>query len=157
MPGFVFEDMVHDLLMPGLNRLHLQLRHARGDKTLIGFLLDQILAGFENYYARTYNLFGFYEATLEIENGTCDSEIVTHPYYLSTKKIYSNRFATDCFEDFFADKSRRAGMSINDYICYKGTKGSLVELRKQNSYFIKKLDKIAEDKEIDDEFDDFYF
>jgi len=140
MPGFVFEDMIHDLVMPGLNRLHLKMRHARGDKTLLGFMLDQILAGFENHYARDYNLYGYYECQIEIENGKQDGNVDVHPYYLSTKKIYSNRFSTDCFSDYFADRSKRAGMSINDYITYRTTRATLDELRLQNSYLIGKLD-----------------
>lgn len=145
MPGFVFEEMVHDILVPRLDKLHKSLRHVRGDKTLTGFILDNLLAAYSNYYDRVYNEFGYYEATLEIENGKRDSEIVEHSYYLSTKKIYSNRFATDCFADFFADRAARAGMGINDYICYRTTRASLDELRAQNSYFIRKLDQITED------------
>lgn len=140
MPGFVFEDMIHDLLMPGLNRLHTKMRHARGDKTLLGFILDQILAGFENYYARMRNIYGYYECLIEIENGKQDGNVDVHPYYLSTKKIYSNRFSTDCFSDYFADRSKRAGMSINDYITYRSTRATLDELRLQHSYLIGKLD-----------------
>ncbi len=160
MPGFVFEDMIHDLVMPGLNRLHLKMRHARGDKTLLGFFLDQILAGFENYYARMRNIYGYYECLIEIENGKQDGNVDVHPYYLSTKKIYSNRFSTDCFSDYFADRAKRAGMSINDYITYRSTRATLDELRIQNSYLIGKLDhqftKNDNEEEGDDEYWDFF-
>ena len=157
MPGFVFEDMIHDLIMPGLNRLHFKMRHARGDKSFLGFVLDQILAGFENYYARIKNIYGYYECMIEIENGKQDSEIDVHPYYLSTKKIYSNRFSTDCFSDYFADRSKRAGMSINDYITFKSTKATLDELRTQNSYLIAKLDSTLKNENTEDFEDDEYF
>lgn len=156
MPGFVFEDMIHDLVMPGLNRLHLKMRHARGDKTLLGFILDQILAGFENYYARTYNVYGYYECLIEIENGKQDGNVDVHPYYLSTKKIYSNRFSTDCFSDYFADRATRAGTSINDYITYRSTRATLDELRLQNSYLIGKLDNTLKNDNQEDPGDDEY-
>lgn len=145
MPGFVFGDLIHDVFIPMLEKLHKKHRHVRGDHTLTGFILDNMLAAYSNYYDRVYNEYGYYEATLEIENGKRDSEIVEHIYYLSTKKIYSNRFATDCFADFFADRAARAGMGINDYICYRTTRATIDELRAQNSYFIRKLDNITED------------
>ena len=156
MPGYVWEDMIHDLVMPGLNRLHLKMRHARGDKTLLGFMLDQILAGFENHYARDYNLYGYYECQIEIENGKQDGNVDVHPYYLSTKKIYSNRFSTDCFSDYFADRSKRAGMSINDYITYCSTRATLDELRLQHSYLIGKLDNTLKNDKEEDPGDDEY-
>lgn len=156
MPGYVFEDMIHDLVMPGLNRLHLKMRHARGDKTLLGFILDQILAGFENYYARTYNVYGYYECQIEIENGKQDGNVDVHPYYLSTKKIYSNRFSTDCFSDYFADRSKRAGMSINDYITYRSTRATLDELRQQQSYLVAKLDHTFDNDNEEEFLDEEY-
>ena len=156
MPGFVYEEMIHDLVMPALNKLHLKMRHNRGDKTLLGFLCDQILARFENYYARTYNLYGYYECLIEIENGKQDSEIEAHPYYLATKKIYSNRFSTDCFSDYFADRSKRAGMSINDYVTYRNTRATLDELRQQQSYLVAKLDHTFENDNEEEFYDEEY-
>ena len=154
MPGFVFEDMIHDLVMPGLNKLHLKMRHARGDRTLLGFVLDQILAKFENYYSRMKNIYGYYECLIEIENGKQDGNVDVHPYYLSTKKIYSNRFSTDCFSDYFADRSKRAGMSINDYVTYRNTRATLDELRLQNSYLIGKLDHNFQKNDNEEDLED---
>ena len=58
-------------------------------------------------------------------------------YYLMDYKIYSNRFATDCFNGYFADKAMRTDVGINDYPEYAGVKATVDELHEQHSYFIE--------------------
>ena len=55
------------------------------------------------------------------------------------KKIYSKRFATDAFSDFFVNKSVNCPIGLNDFEEYKTEKASIDELAKQNSYFINDL------------------
>ncbi len=55
------------------------------------------------------------------------------------KKIYSKRFSTDCFSDFFAKKALRSPVGINDLPEYAAEKATFEELRMQNSYFIHDL------------------
>lgn len=63
-------------------------------------------------------------------------------YFLSTKKIYSKRFSTDCFSDFFKEKALRSGVGINDIREFKGIKASFDEMLSENSYFFNDLDEI---------------
>ncbi len=60
-------------------------------------------------------------------------------YYLMSKKVYSKRFSTDCFSDFFTEKSLRSRFGIDDLEEYATEKASFAELEKQNSYFINEL------------------
>ena len=59
--------------------------------------------------------------------------------YLANKKIFSKRFSTDCFSDFFTKKALRSRIGLNDVSKYSAVKASLAELKSQNSYFINDL------------------
>ena len=60
-------------------------------------------------------------------------------YYLMNAKIYSNRFCTDCFSDYFNDMARNTHVGLADYAEYLTEKASVEELRMQNSYFVNSL------------------
>lgn len=60
-------------------------------------------------------------------------------YYLTSKKIYSKRFSTDCFSDFFTEKALRSPVGIDDLSEYATEKATFSELGTQNSYFINDL------------------
>ena len=70
-----------------------------------------------------------------------DGEIYEHKYYLSVKKIYSKRFSTDCFSDFFTVKALRSKVGIDDLKEYATEKATFPELQAQNSYFVNDLIK----------------
>ena len=55
------------------------------------------------------------------------------------KKIYSKRFSTDCFSDYFNDLAKKAKVGLMDYLEYENTKATVDELKLQNSYFINAL------------------
>ena len=74
-----------------------------------------------------------------MEAGTQDGKRKIKRYYLSNKKIYSKRFSTDCFSDFFMQKSLRSRYGIEDLKEYATEKATLEELFSQNSYFIRDL------------------
>ena len=57
------------------------------------------------------------------------------------KKIYSNRFTTDCFSDYFNDKARKTNIGLLDYNEYETEKASVEELKLQHSYFVDSLYK----------------
>ena len=77
--------------------------------------------------------------TGEKERGTLDGTVVKKKYYLINSKIYSLRFSTDCFSDYFNEMARRACIGLMDYIEYACEKATVEELKKQNSYFIRDL------------------
>ena len=60
-------------------------------------------------------------------------------YYIMSKKIYSKRFSTDCFSDFFTEKAVRSFVGIDDLAEYATEKATFSELGAQNSYFINDL------------------
>lgn len=92
-----------------------------------------------NYYNGIYNTFGYCQLNVQVESGTQDGTLSDKKYYLMHKKIYSKRFSTDCFSDFFTTKSLRSAIGINDLEEYATEKATFEELKQQNSYFINDL------------------
>ena len=76
---------------------------------------------------------------IQVESGTLDGELTDKAYYLDNKRIYSDRFSTDCFSGFFETKALRSKIGIDDLEEYKTSKATLEELKKQNSYFVAEL------------------
>jgi hypothetical protein len=76
---------------------------------------------------------------IEKERGTLDNKIENKRYYLMNRKIYSLRFSTDCFSDYFNDLGRKTKVGLDDYFEYAGERATVDELKMQNSFFINSL------------------
>ena len=72
-----------------------------------------------------------------------DGDSEKKKYYVINKKIYSRRFTTDCFSDYFNELARKSNIGLNDYMEYETERASVEELKMQNSYFINALYKNA--------------
>ena len=55
------------------------------------------------------------------------------------KKIYSKRFSTDCYSDFFMEKALRSEVGLNDLAEFKSEKATLEELIQENACFMKDI------------------
>ena len=117
------------------------MRFIRGDTTLAIYLLKLICSALYKRNAELYNKYGYSISHIEKERGTMDGKIEKKRYYLMNRKVYSNRFSTDCFSDYFNEMARKTKIGLNDYIEYETAKASVEELKLQNSYFINALYK----------------
>ena len=77
--------------------------------------------------------------TVSKQSGTMDGKSKRKKYYLMNRKIYSRRFTTDCFSDYFNEQAKKSSIGLNDYAEYTTEKASVAELKAQNSYFINGL------------------
>ena len=68
-----------------------------------------------------------------------NGKVENKKYFLMNYKIYSNRFSTDCFSDYFNELASHSHSGIADYAEYLTEKASVAELQQQNSYFINSL------------------
>lgn len=139
MPFFTLGELLYEWVFSKFQNLYYQYRHVRGDNTLLMYMLKGITSGIEHYYKGIYNRFSTCTLRVQIESGTQDGAIKENKYFLSSKKIYSDRFCTDCFSDFFVEKALRADVGIDDLNEYQDTKASFEELKAQNSYFVNEL------------------
>lgn len=144
MPFFALEDLVYGWMFEKFQGLYYRYRFVRADTTLPMFLLKNIVSKLNNYRKRIYNTFGYNKLSIQVESGTMDGNLVEKTYYLSHKKVYSKRFSTDCFSDFFFEKAMRSTIGLEDLPVYLKHKASLAELCQQNSFFITNVCKVFE-------------
>ncbi len=139
MPFFALEELLYYWVFGKFEKLYENYRYQRGDNTLTMHMLKGLVTKIHNRYKHIHNQFGYCRLALQVESGTMDGQRKDCKYYLSTKKIYSKRFSTDCFSDFFVKKALRSPIGINDLDEYETEKATFAELAQQNSYFIAKL------------------
>ena len=139
MPFFSLAELLYGWIFGKFAELYYQYRYIRSDNTLSMYLLKMITAKIQHYYTGIYNRFGYCALRVQIESGTQDGQISENKYYLSSKKIYSKRFSTDCFSDFFTEKALRSPVGIDDLREYATEKATFAELGLQNSYFVNDL------------------
>lgn len=139
MPFFSLSELLYSLVFGKFAGLYYQYRFVRSDNTLPMYLLKAVTAKIHSYYTRIYNRFGYCTLRVQVESGTQDGQISENKYYIMSKKIYSKRFSTDCFSDFFTEKALRSPVGIDDLREYATEKATFDELQAQNSYFINDL------------------
>lgn len=143
LPFYVIEDMIAEIAFAKFMNLYYDFRFRRGDNTLLVYVLKNIVSWIFKWNLRNYNRFGYCVCQIEKERGTLDGKIDKKKYYLMNKKIYSKRFSTDCFSDYFNSLARESKVGIMDYLEYTTERASVEELKMQNSYFMNSLYKNA--------------
>ncbi len=143
LPFYVIEDMIAEIAFAKFMNLYYDFRFRRGDNTLLVYVLKNIVSWVFKWNLRNYNRFGYCVCQIEKERGTLDGKIDKKKYYLMNKKIYSKRFSTDCFSDYFNSLARESKVGIMDYLEYATERASVEELKMQNSYFMNSLYKNA--------------
>ena len=149
MPLFALEDLLINWIVDKFNNKYYEYRFNRADNTLSMYLFHGLTAKLNNYMKRIYNTFGFYEMGGVVESGRQDGKAKECKYYLMFKKIYSKRFSTDCFSDFFKEKALRSKLGLDDLQEFKKVKASFEEMMLENSYFFADLMRIAEEDALD--------
>lgn len=125
--------------------IYYDFRFSRGDNTLLIYSLKKLTTFFYKRHIKIYNNYGYSVSNIEKERGTMDGKTEKKKYYLMHKKIYSQRFSTDCFSDYFNDLAKKTKFGLNDYTEYATGKATIAELKQQNSYFINSLYKSNEE------------
>lgn len=141
MPFYTIEDMLTEWVFNRFMRFYYDMRYRRGDNTLTVYLCKIFAAWLFKRNLKILNTFGYSISSIEKERGTLDGKPEYKKYYLMNKKIYSTRFSTDCFSDYFNDMAKKTKVGLRDYVEYATEKASVEELKKQNSYFINSLYK----------------
>lgn len=135
------DDYINDFACARFEERYKQYRYYRADNTLMMYAYKRFVSWFHHRYVIAHNTFDYYKAELAIENGTREGGEDVHPYYLSTKKVYSDRFATDAFCGFVEARVARSTTGIDDMPTYGTTHATIEEMRSSNSYLINTLTK----------------
>ena len=144
LPFYTIEEMITEWVFNKFINLYYDFRYKRGDNTLLIHVLKGIASWLYKRNARIYNKYGYSISKIEKERGTMDGKVERKKYYVMNKKIYSRRFSTDCFSDYFNDLARKTKVGLNDYVEYATEKATIEELKLQHSYFIDGLYKTAD-------------
>lgn len=139
MPFFFIGELLYSAVFGKFVSLYYNYRFTRGDNTLSMHILKTVTAKIQHYYTGVYNTFGYCPLRVQVESGTQDGELDENKYYLANKKIYSKRFSTDCFSDFFTKKALRSPVGLDDLPEYRTEKATFDEMDKQHSYFFNDL------------------
>ena len=136
MPFYTIEEMICEYLYAKFQGLYEDFRFRRGDNTLLVYVLKSVVAKLWKHNEKIKNLYGYSTLTIGKQRGTLDGKAKRKKYFLCNRKIYTRRFTTDCFSDYFNDLAIKAKIGINDYEEYNSEKASVNELKQQHSYFI---------------------
>ncbi len=139
MPFFALGELFYTFVFDKFVSIYNRYRYIRADNTLPMYLFRKVMGKLQGYYKGIYNLFGYKVLNTQVESGTQDGELDNSVYYLDNKRIYSDRFSTDAFSDFFTTKALRSKVGIEDLDEYKSSKATVEELQMQNSYFVADL------------------
>lgn len=142
MPFFALEDFISQIVLDKFTAKYYEYRFNRADNTLPMYLYHGFAALLNKYLKSTYNTFGYYKLKVSVESGTQDGQAKESKYYLMSKKIYSRRFSTDCFSDYFHEKALRSYIGIDDLNEFATEKASFEEMMQENSYFFNDLTKL---------------
>ncbi len=141
MPFYTIEDMLSEWAFNGFIGLYYDFRFRRGDNTLLVHILKALTSFIWRRNMRIYNKYGYSILRIEKERGTMDGKIEKKRYFVMSRKIYSRRFSTDCFSDYFNELAKNTKVGLADYREYATEKATVEELKLQNSYFINSLYK----------------
>lgn len=139
MPFFALTELLYDFFYSKFNNVYYEYRFNRADNTLFMYLIKKVFSALHNYYVKVYNTFGYCALNVTVESGTQDGIKKNKRYFLMNKKIYSKRFSTDCFSDFYYKRALRSELGIEDLEEYQTEKATMAELEMQNSYFMADL------------------
>ena len=88
-----------------------------------------------------YGKYGYKRQHVTIEKGTLDGMKEDRIYYLVHRKIYADRFPTDCYSGFFAFRTSIAEIGIEEMPEYTGKLVGMDEWAQQKSYLIAGMTK----------------
>ena len=144
-------DWVYKKVYEPFCKFYVDYINCRSDIILTVMLYKFAVAALSRFYTYVYNTFGYYELDLSVEKGSeygeANSEIKIHKYYLMVKKIYSDRYNTDCHSAYFTKMQLSAELGMIDYPTYQGGKMSTEEMEAQYDYFIMEMMGIMNEEE----------
>ena len=146
MPFFEVEEALYLIVRKAFENFYYNQRHLRGDNTLLCYLFKKLYGVLRNHYVRVFNQFSVYKATIRVANGMTKEVLENNgTYWISTKKTYSDRFATDAIADFYYKKHVNAEKGINQVEQYTGKHATVEQMKASHSHFYKKLFEIFGD------------
>lgn len=102
-------------------------------------LLHTVVSHFADHCERSVNRYAMMLEHIQYQYGDLEGEVQTHDYYIMPKKIYANRYATDCYQELFTARALDSGYDFIHSDTYQEDCALLEELEQQSSYLVKGL------------------
>lgn len=129
MPFFTLSELLYAFVFGKFSDVYGEYRYVRSDNTLLMHCIKGIASRLHSYYTRNYNTFGCCTLSVQTESGTQDGVLEDKKYYLMSKKVYSKRFATDCFSEYYTEKALRSPVGLNELKEYLTERATFEELK----------------------------
>ena len=133
---FGIDTIIYEFFEHIFKKFYLEYRFNRSDNTLLLYLFKKFFSKLYQNYMINCNTFGYNRLVIETQRGSLDKEIDLTHYYLMHKKIYSKRFASDAFSDFFSNKALKSKYGLEDLQEFRTERGMEDEFDLENSYMI---------------------
>ena len=140
---FWLTDLISGFIINKFEQRYLNYRHDRADSTLIMYLYKKLVAKLVHHRDRVNNLFGCSVFNLSVSAGSGEEEGENKKYYIQSKKIYANRYSTDCLSGIYEARSEFNKIGIDDIKEYGGIMATNDELQKQHSHFQSDITKMT--------------
>lgn len=146
IPFYWIEPAICEWLLSFLDRVYYKFRLFRSDNTLLINAVRVLRSWIYKYYTKRLNTFGYWKLSLLVSDGSLQTENnVPQKYFLAKKKIHNDRYSTDAYSEFFAERYAKATVGLVDLDEFGSTKATPDELRSIGSIFIKALGRETED------------
>ncbi len=128
--------------LSAFENFYLKYDNARAD-FILAFMIPKLCVSFVNLCCeRLENIYGYREIKLAKEVGTSYSnngvaqETEELTWYQANMKVFAERFATDCYSNFFTELQRSCGYGIEDYPTYDSLYPTREQYELQKDFFI---------------------
>lgn len=156
-PLFTFDSILCDFLIGVREKF---IGEYRENRNIYGCFYHFVNIGFlpfVRYKEKIMNTFSYSAISLEHSVGSMDEAkavVDEVTYYLCDKKIFANRFATDCYYNFFANLYSSDKVSQDSSRRYWDVYPDSDELQLQHSMFSQKLFNISNSNKEDVKYDE---
>src|SRR5574344_81440 len=139
---FTYDSIICEAVIKFRNNFFKKFYSTRNYTSLFSQFINLLTLPFVRYYTKSINQYKY--RIIELTNHSNENNVTNKveeatKYYLSNKKIFSNRFATDCYSPYFANVFRQNSISQDDAPTYINSYMTDEELNSQHSYMIRNL------------------
>lgn len=148
LPCFIFEELIHGVVLSIYDRIKDFIESRKNKNTLLMYLLDSLLAPFFQFFDRMKAQYSMNKITIKTTDGA-DGEMLgeRETVYDVHAITHADRFTTDNARPFYNMKYAKATRSLHGTPTYAGEYPTIEEYEFQNSYRVDDMTTAAMNRE----------
>lgn len=140
-PYFALDELIYNAASKLMQKFHDKDRFYKGNNTLFRHTLRNFFSRFIfKPYEKNFNMYSVSTLEFKVQDGKESDDGHKLKYRMSKKKIHSARFATDCYGDYYYEKTKRSRAGIIDIPEYAGKQATRGEMNSTHGYFPRGMD-----------------